>query len=121
MAIPDAPNAMWSMDFIADQLSGGRYFRTFNVLDDFNREGLGIEVDLSLHAERVVRALEQIIEWRGSHTLCAVTTAPNISAGRCSDGPKTEKLPCLIPSQVTSNKMRMSRDTTALYVMSGWK
>ncbi len=43
--------------------SGGRYFRTFNVLDDFNREGLGIEVDISLPAERVVRALEQIIEW----------------------------------------------------------
>ena len=65
LAVPDTPNAMWSMDFMSDQLSGGRYFRTFNVLDDFNREGLGIEVDLSLPADRVVRALEQIIEWRG--------------------------------------------------------
>ena len=36
-----------------------------NVLDDYNREGLGIEVDLSLPAPRVIRALEQIIEWRG--------------------------------------------------------
>ena len=65
LAVPDKPNVMWSMDFMADQLSSGRRFRTFNVLDDFNREGLGIEVDLSLPASRVVRSLEQIIEWRG--------------------------------------------------------
>jgi len=47
-------------------LSDGRAYRLFNVIDDFNREGLGIEVDLSLPAERVIRALEQIIEWRGA-------------------------------------------------------
>ena len=35
------------------------------MLDDYNREGLGIEVDFSLPAPRVIRALEQIIEWRG--------------------------------------------------------
>jgi len=33
-------------------------------LDDFNREGLGIEVDVSLPSERVARTLDQIIEWR---------------------------------------------------------
>lgn len=43
----------------------GRSFRLFNVLDDFNREGLVIEVDRSLPAARVVRALDQLIEWRG--------------------------------------------------------
>jgi putative transposase len=53
------------MDFMHDQLDDGRSFRLFNVIDDFNREGLGIEVDLSLPAERVIRSLEQIIEWRG--------------------------------------------------------
>jgi len=35
------------------------------VLDDFNREGLGIEADFSLPGDRVVRSLERIIEWRG--------------------------------------------------------
>ena len=44
----------WSMDFMADRLGDGRAFRLLNVLDDFNREGLGIEVDFSLPAERVV-------------------------------------------------------------------
>ena len=49
------------MDFMHDQLSDGRSFRLFNVLDDFNREGLAIEVDLSLPSARVIRALEQVI------------------------------------------------------------
>jgi len=38
--------------------------RTFNVIDDFYRDGLGIDVDLSLPSARVIRILEQIIEWR---------------------------------------------------------
>jgi putative transposase len=49
-----------------DQLANGRSIRLLNVIDDFNREGLGIEVDFSLPAERVVRALTHIIEWRGT-------------------------------------------------------
>lgn len=48
--VPTAPNQVWSMDFMSDTLVDGRVFRTFNVLDDYNREGLGIEVDLSLPA-----------------------------------------------------------------------
>lgn len=77
LAVPEQPNGTWSMDFMADQLSSGRTFRTFNVLDDFNREGLGIEVDLSLPAARVIRSLEQIIEWRGKP-----------GALRCDNGPE---------------------------------
>ena len=65
LVVPDAINEVWSMDFMHDQLSDGRSFRLFNVLDDFNREGLGIEVDLSLPSARVIRSLERIIEWRG--------------------------------------------------------
>ena len=65
LAVPDVPNDTWSMDFMADQLADGRSIRTLNVLDDFNREGLCIDVDFSLPAERVVRSLSQIIEWRG--------------------------------------------------------
>ena len=65
LAVPEAPNEIWSMDFMHDQLSDSRPFRLFNVLDDFNREGLGIEADFSLPAVRILRALDQIIEWRG--------------------------------------------------------
>lgn len=56
---------VWSMDFMADRLADGCQFRLLNVLDDFNRERLGIEVDFSPPAERVVRSLNQIIEGRG--------------------------------------------------------
>lgn len=65
LTVPDTINQCWSMDFMHDQLADGRSFRLLNIIDDYNREVLGIEIDLSLPAERVVRTLEQIIEWRG--------------------------------------------------------
>lgn len=65
LTVPENPNEVWSTDFMHDQLSDGRSFRLLNVIDDFNREGLGIEVDFSLPAERVIRVLDNIIEWRG--------------------------------------------------------
>lgn len=77
LSIPIAPNQVWSIDFMSDSLIDGRTLRTFNVLDDYNREGLGIEVDQSLPSVRVIRALEQIIEWRGKP-----------AAIRCDNGPE---------------------------------
>jgi putative transposase len=65
LAVPKQINVMWSMDFMHDNMADGSSFRTFNVLDDYNREGLGIEVDTSLPSLGVIRALERIIEWRG--------------------------------------------------------
>ncbi len=65
LANPAAPNQTWSADFMADALWSGRRFRTFNVLDDFNREALRIEIDTSLPAARVVRALTELVEVRG--------------------------------------------------------
>jgi len=65
------------MDFMSDSLSDGRLLRTFNVIDDYNREGLTIDVDLSLPSERIIRSLEQIIQWRGKP-----------SAIRCDNGPE---------------------------------
>lgn len=77
LSVPTAINQVWSMDFMSDRLTDGRPLRTFNVLDDYNREGLGIEVDLSLPSARVIRSLEQIIEWRGKP-----------AALRCDNGPE---------------------------------
>jgi len=65
LAVPDTINEVWSMDFMHDQLQYGRRFRLFNVIDDFNREGLAVDVDLSLPVKRVKRSLDQIIEWLG--------------------------------------------------------
>jgi len=76
LSVPENPNLVWSMDFMADRLGDGRAFRLLNVLDDFNREGLGIEVDFSLPAERVIRSLDRIIEWRGKPDAIRVDNGP---------------------------------------------
>lgn len=65
LSVPDAPNQVWSIDFMSDTLVDGRRFRLFNVIDDFNRESLAIEVDTSMPSLRVTRVLNRIIEQRG--------------------------------------------------------
>lgn len=77
LTVPTTVNQVWSMDFMHDQLADGRSIRVFNVIDDFNREALGIEVDFSLPSERVIRTLKQIIGWRGKPL-----------AIRCANGPE---------------------------------
>ena len=77
LSVPTGKDQMWSIDFMSDSLEDGKSFRTFNVLDDYNREGLGIEVDFSLPSERIMRSLNQIIEWRGKP-----------KALRCDNGPE---------------------------------
>lgn len=77
LAVPIAINQTWSMDFMHDQLADGRSIRLFNVIDDYNREGLIIDVDFSLPAERVIRSLDQLIEWRGKPSVI-----------RCDNGPE---------------------------------
>jgi putative transposase len=81
LAVPEALNKVWSMDFMHDLLGDGRSFRLLNVLDDFNREGLGIEVDLSLPAARVIRTLERIIEWRGKPDRIRCDNGPEYISG----------------------------------------
>src|ERR1044072_3568998 len=65
LSIPDAPNQCWSLDFMSDALTDGRKFRILNIRDDFNRESLAVEVDTSLPALRVQRALNTIVASRG--------------------------------------------------------
>jgi len=79
--IPEQPNEVWSTDFMHDQLSDGRSYRLLNVIDDFNREGLGNEVDFSLPSERVIRALDNIIEWRGKPKVIRGNNGPEYISG----------------------------------------
>jgi len=58
--VPQLPDTVWSADFMSDALACGRRFRTFNVVDDFNREVLHIEIDTSINSERLIRIFEQI-------------------------------------------------------------
>ena len=62
---PTSPNQCWSLDFMSDALTDGRKFRVLNIIDDYNRESLQIEVDTSLPALRVQRVLDNIVTQRG--------------------------------------------------------
>ena len=64
LTVATTPNETWSIDFMSDSLVDGRKFRLLNVIDDFNRESLAIEVDTSLPALRVIRVLDQLIAER---------------------------------------------------------
>ncbi|ROR14523.1 putative transposase [Erwinia sp. JUb26] len=61
----EALNQSWPVDFMHDALTCGRHFWTFNVVDDFNREALAIEIDLNIPAQRVVLVLDRIVANRG--------------------------------------------------------
>ncbi len=66
---PTAPNQVWGLDFVADQLADGRRFRALTVLDVFTRESLAIAVGQRLQGEHVVGALNQIRQKRGGPKL----------------------------------------------------
>ena len=74
---PEHINDIWSLDFMHDQMSDGQSYRLLNIIDDYKREGLAMEVGLSLPASRVIRTLNQLLEYR---------TTPQ--AIRCDNGPE---------------------------------
>jgi putative transposase len=73
------------MDFVLDALADGRVFRTLNVVDDFTRECLAIEVDTSLGGERVARVLDRICEDRGRPATVVTDNGPEFTS-RALDG-----------------------------------
>ncbi len=81
---PTAPNQVLSLDFMADALSSGRKLRTLNVVDDYTRECLAIEVDTSLPGARVVRVLERLAAERGKPRQIRTDNGPEF-AGRALD------------------------------------
>ncbi|WP_284219557.1 IS3 family transposase, partial [Agaribacter marinus] len=100
LSVPIRPNQVWSMDFMSDNLRDGRCIRSFNVIDDYNREGLTVDVDLSMPSARVIRSLERIIEWRGKP-----------AAIRCDNGPE------YVSSQLVA--WANEQQITLLYIQPG--
>jgi putative transposase len=75
-----APNQSWSMDYVADGLIDGRKLRTLNIVDDFTRECLAIEVDTSLPGARVVAVLDRLAELRGLPASITVDHGPEFES-----------------------------------------
>jgi len=67
---------------MSDALYGGRRFRTLNILDEGVREGLAIEIDTLLPAERVIRVLEHVVAWRGLPQAIRLDNGPEFLADR---------------------------------------
>ena len=80
----ERPNQRWSMDFVSDALANGRRIRVLTVIDDFTRESLATEVDISLPGLRVTQVLDRLAVDRGLPELDTVDNGPEF-AGRVLD------------------------------------
>ena len=80
LEVPENINQCWSLDFMSDALLTGKKFRTLNIIDDCNREALGIRASTSLPAKKVTEFLDNIACWRGYPDKIRVDNGPeNIS------------------------------------------
>jgi len=85
LVAPAEANICWSLDFMHDSLVNGRTIRTLNIIDDFNREGLWIEVDTSIPAARVVRVLDMLALWRGYPKQLRLDNGPELISHTLAD------------------------------------
>lgn len=65
LALPSAPNEVWSMDFVMDALSNGRRLKCLTIVDDFTKESIDIVVDHGISGLYVARVLDQAARFRG--------------------------------------------------------
>lgn len=90
--VPKAPSEVWSADFMSDVLYHGTRFRTFNIIDDFNREVLAIEVDTSLRAERVIRVLDRLKAERELPHMIRVDNGPEFLSQQLHEWGKANRV-----------------------------
>lgn len=82
---PVYPNVTWSMDFMHDTLECGKKVRSLNIMDDFNREILQVDIAASLPAAKVISSLEQLTQWRGKPEKIRVDNGPEFIAQKMRD------------------------------------
>jgi putative transposase len=74
------PDQRWSIDFVHDQLSDGRRFRSLTIVDEFTRQCLAITVDHSIGGAGVVRTLEQLLGERSKPSLLITDNGPEFTS-----------------------------------------
>ena len=118
LTVPVAANLCWSLDFTSDVLTDGRRFRTLNVLDDYNRPLLGVEVDFSLPAARVVQVLTRLVECHGRPAQLRTDNGPDLSVPASPNGARHKPLPCTGFSPASPHKTPISSALMARFVAS---
>lgn len=85
-------NAVWALDFMHDALYCGRKIRTLNVMDEANRQALGIDVATSIPAIRVTRFLDQLLELHGRPNAIRCDNGPELTSGEFSNWCKSKDI-----------------------------
>ena len=73
-------NEVWSLDFMRDTLYDGRPFRTLNIIDEGNREGLRIECGSSISSLRLVRVMQELVEVYGKPEAIRLDNGPEMTS-----------------------------------------